>query len=165
MSYTRTESFESQLVDNFDKVENDTEEKTAENSSDKSHDYPTFCKNEQSNDENENENENDGDDGKSREDELSLSLAPLTFTENSDLYVVCVNGIPKFYVQSVETAITKMWDVARMLSLNHISLGYRTNFVKIGENELHLLGSYRFFILAYDTFLDRISYSKVQECT
>ena len=163
MSYSRTEAFESQMIDSVDTIEPDDEEKNIENSSDKSPGTPT-CTSDENDDSDENKNDDCDDDEKSREDELSLLLEPLTFTENSDLYVVCVDGIPKFYVQNVETAVTKMWDVARMLSLDQNSSGYRTNFVKIGENELHLLGCYRFFIVSYDTFLHRISYSKIREC-
>lgn len=96
--------------------------------------------------------------------ELSQLFDPLSFTKNSDLYVVSVNGIPQFYVRDAKTASEKMWDSARILSGKEFFTGYRTNYLQVSETELHLLGSYRFFLIAYDTVLHRISYSKVQEC-
>ena len=99
------------------------------------------------------------------EDNISRLLQPLSLTENSDLYIVSIDGQPKFYVKDKTTAHEKMWEVARKLSSTQFFAGYNTNFLSIRENELHLLGSYRFFLIAYDTILHRISYSHVQECT
>ena len=86
-------------------------------------------------------------------------------TENSDLYVVSVDGRPRFYVKDEKAAHEKMWNIARHLSRTQFFAGYKTNFLRIRENELHLLGSYRFFLIAYDTTLHRITYNRVQECT
>lgn len=117
----------------------------------------------ESSDENSENSENDSD-SSHNEDELSPLINSLSFTENSDLYVVSVDDIPKFYVKDIETANEKMWDIARQLAGNRFLGGYNTNFLKIRENEIHLIGSFRFFIIAYDTTLHRITYSKVQEC-
>jgi hypothetical protein len=91
-------------------------------------------------------------------------LPSLSFTDNSDLYVVSVNDSPVFYVKDENAASAKMWEVAHKLAGTEFFAGYRTNFLKISHQELHLLGSYRFFLIAYDTILHRISYSRVQEC-
>jgi hypothetical protein len=91
-------------------------------------------------------------------------LEPMSFTEKSGLYVVTIDGTPKFYVKDEETAAEKMWEVTHHLSAAQFFVGYRTNFLKIKENEIHILGSYRFFLIAYDTILHRVSYSKVDEC-
>ena len=106
----------------------------------------------------------DSDCDENTDTQLSQLLEPMSFTENSGLYVVTIDGIPKFYVKDKATASEKMWEVTRRLSATRFFSGYRTNFLKIKENEIHILGSYRFFLIAYDTILHRVSYSKIEEC-
>ena len=114
------------------------------------------------------ENDSDSSENDSSENEegdvLSTLIQPLSFTENSELYVVSVDGLPKFYVKDIKAAHEKMWNIARQLASCRFLGGYNTNFLKIGENELHLIGSFRFFVIAYDTTLNRITCSRVQEC-
>lgn len=106
----------------------------------------------------------DSDCDENTDTQLSQLLEPMSFTENSGLYVVTIDGIPKFYVKDKATASEKMWEVTRRLSAIRFFSGYRTNFLKIKENEIHILGSYRFFLIAYDTILHRVSYYKAEEC-
>ena len=103
------------------------------------------------------------DDEDEEETEKSI-LNPLSFTENSNLYVISIDGISRFYVKDESTASEKMWDIARRLSVTQFLSGYRTAFLKISNNELHLVGYYRFFLISYETVLHRISYSIIQEC-
>ena len=109
-------------------------------------------------------NDIDSDCDENTDTQLSQLLEPMYFTENSGLYVVTIDGIPKFYVKDKATASEKMWEVTRRLSATRFFSGYRTNFLKIKENEIHILGSYRFFLIAYDTILHRVSYYKAEEC-
>ena len=97
-------------------------------------------------------------------DELTLLLNPLSFTENSELYVVSVDGLPQFYVKDEHTAERKMWEVTRLLSARHVLDGHHTQFLKINNNELHILSSYRFFLIAYDQIIHKVSYHRVKEC-
>ena len=106
----------------------------------------------------------DSDCDENTDTQLSQLLEPMSLTENSGLYVVTIDGIPKFYVKDKATASEKMWEVTRRLSAIRFFSGYRTNFLKIKENEIHILGSYRFFLIAYDTILHRVSYYKAEEC-
>ena len=108
--------------------------------------------------------DSDSDCDENTDTQLSQLLEPMSFTENSGLYVVTIDGIPKFYVKDKATASEKMWEVTRRLSATRFFSGYRTNFLKIKENEIHILGSYRFFLIAYDTILHRVSYYKAEEC-
>lgn len=87
-----------------------------------------------------------------------------TFTENSDLYAISVDGVPFCYVKDEETASRRMWDITRQFSAENVLSGWRTSFVKVRKNELHLLGSYKFFLIAYDQVLRRVSYSRIREC-
>lgn len=123
--------------------------------------------NKESSDENtDNDTSYSDDDDDVDDDKISISplINSLSFTENSDLYVVSIDGLPTFYVKDIKTANEKMWDITRQLANKRFLGGYNTNFLKISENELHLIGSFRFFIIAYDTTLHRITYSKVKEC-
>ena len=86
------------------------------------------------------------DDEDEEETEKSI-LNPLSFTENSNLYVISIDGISRFYVKDESTASEKMWDIARRLSVTQFLSGYRTAFLKISDNELHLVGYYRFFLI------------------
>ena len=116
------------------------------------------------NDDIDSDSDSDSECNENTDTQLSQLLEPMSFTENSGLYVVTIDGIPKFYVKDKATASEKMWEVTRRLSATRFFSGYRTNFLKIKENEIHILGSYRFFLIAYDTILHRVSYSKIEEC-
>jgi hypothetical protein len=84
---------------------------------------------------------------------------------NSKLYTVSIDRIPKFYVKDEQSAIDKIWEISRDLSSKHFLDGYITNIIKIKDNEIHIVGSYRFYLISYDSILNRISYSKITECT
>ena len=103
--------------------------------------------------------ENVEDEDEDSEDELGY-----TFTENSELYAITVDGVPFCYVKDEESASQLMWDITRQFSVENCLSGWRTSFVKVSKNELHLLGSYKFFLIAYDQVLRRISYSLIREC-
>lgn len=98
---------------------------------------------------------NPDDDEENEPDKLSL-------TNDSELYVICVDNIPQYYVQSEKLAKERMWDTSRLLSSKMI--GYHINYMNIAENELHLIGAYSFFLVQYDRVLHRISYHIVNEC-
>jgi hypothetical protein len=57
-----------------------------------------------------------------------------------------------------------MWDLARIQTFDNQCSGWRTNLVEVRQNELHILGSYKFFVVSYDQVLKRISYNRVLEC-
>ena len=95
---------------------------------------------------------------------LNNTLKFFNFIEKSELYVISVDGSPTFYVNNEKSAFDKMWDVTRLLSSKYIFDGYKTQFIEVKDNELHILGSYRFFIIAYDQILNRITYNKISRC-
>ena len=141
-------------------IVNETNEIKPDNNLDNSSNIENL---ENTSDDDSSEEENDDDDDEVV-DELINSLEPFSFTENSDLYVVSIDDTPRFYVKDDVTASKKMWEVTRSLSNTNFFTGYKTNLLKISNNELHLLGRDRFFLVSYDTILHRVSYSKVQEC-
>lgn len=98
------------------------------------------------------------------EEENKSEVNSFSFTENSDLYVISVDGVPNCYVKDEEIARKRIWDLARLYSSRKNFNGWQTSFVKISHNELHILGSYRLFLIAYDKVLRRLSYEKIKEC-
>lgn len=98
------------------------------------------------------------------EDKISRLLATSSFTDNSDLYVVTIDESPRFYVKDEQAASDKMWEITRQLAVTDFFAGYRTNFCKVSDNEIHIIGSYRLFLISYNTILHRIKYDKIQEC-
>ena len=119
-------------------------------------------------DKNKNDSSSDSETDSSSEDECenedNCTETFFNYTDNSDLFVVSVDGIPKFYVKDEKEASDKMWSLARLLSGEKFCSGYRTNYVEISPTELHIMGSYRFFLIAYDQKIHSITYSKIREC-
>jgi len=123
------------------------------------------CKESSSVDEDSNENKKEYiKNNEENEEEDDINLDSFTLNENSDLYTICVNDVPICYVKDEKTAIKRMWDLARIQTFDSNCSGWRTNLVQVHQNELHILGSYKFFIVSYDQVLKRISYNRVQEC-
>ena len=125
--------------------------------------------NKSSSDEDSNENKEEDikkhqDTGKKEEEDEEINLNSFTFTENSDLYTICVDSVPICYVKDEESAHKRMWDLARIQTFDNQCSGWRTNLVEVRQNELHILGSYKFFVVSYDQVLKRISYNRVLEC-
>ena len=95
---------------------------------------------------------------------LSQILEPsFNYIDSTELYVIAVDGVPKFYVKDEATASKKMWEVIRVLSHDNY-FDYFTNFVQISKDELHLLGCFKMFVISYDRLLHTVTYKKVKEC-
>jgi hypothetical protein len=80
---------------------------------------------------------------------------------NSDIYILYLNDLPVFYLDNEKTVSDKMIEIGQKLAVDEFLTGYRTELVQINEHEIHLLGSYRFFLVAYDTVIHRIRYEKI----
>jgi cobalamin biosynthesis protein CobT len=157
---------EKKIIDKLTENDSDeTQDSKESDDSDETQDSEESDDNDETHDSEESDDNDETHDSQESDDELSSDSSPLSFTDNSDLYVVSINNSPRFYVKDEKTALKKMWEVAHKLAGTELFTGCRTNFLQISHQELHLLGSYRFFIIAYDTILHRISYSRVQECT
>ena len=84
-------------------------------------------------------------------------------TDNTDIYVIMVNNTPAYYTKTEDSATQKMWDIARDYSLGYFSDGWNTEYVKINNGHLQLLGSFRYFLINYDKVLMDISYHLVEK--
>ena len=108
----------------------------------------------------------EGDEGEEDEDEGEgeENYSNLTFTENSYLYAISIDHIPSFYVKDEKTARDKVWQLSKSLLSKEYLKGYCSYNLRISANEIHIIGKYRFFLIAYDQILHRVSYDKIKEC-
>lgn len=116
---------------------------------------------EQQNNESDLESSDDYKESDSSSDEESDSFQ---YTVDSDLFVVSIDDVPKFYVKDEKEASKKIWNVAHSLASKEFLSGFRTNYVQISDKEIHILRRYRFFLISYDEVIYRITYSKIKEC-
>ena len=107
--------------------------------------------------------EDEGDEGDDVEVE-DEDYSNLTFTENSYLYAISIDHIPSFYVKDEKTARDKVWQLSKSLLSKEYLKGYCSYNLRISANEIHIIGKYRFFLIAYDQILHRVSYDKIKEC-
>lgn len=109
------------------------------------------------------ESDEDYSDSESDEESDSLRSDSLDMVDNSELYVISIDDIPQFYVQSEELAKERMWDTARLVYLKLFG-NFNAQFINIKDNELHITGKFRFFFFSYDSVLHRLKYHKIKEC-
>ena len=88
-------------------------------------------------------------------------------TDNSELYVISIDNIPKFYVNTLELAQKKMTDIFQSLVFNYVHNEnymlylHNMNF----KNEIHIIRKHKFFIISYDEVIHRIRYNIIKEST
>ena len=83
--------------------------------------------------------------------------------ENSTVFVVLQDDVPQFYVQNLTEARNYMWTLARFYKFNLLT-NY-TSYIKEGDdqNQLKLMGSYRFFLFPYDRVISYFEISEIKE--
>jgi len=86
-------------------------------------------------------------------------LYRLVTKEDRDVYVVTIDGIPQFYTETIDIARETMWAMARM----HRDNMYDCYVREINLDEIELVGSYRFYVVAYERVLRRFGVHKVSE--
>lgn len=110
-----------------------------------------------------NKNENDGD-GERDEDTSVASViqkySDLVLEDNTQKYVITVNGVPQCYTQTLENARNCMWNLARLEKNNQTD--YQC-FIREMENpnDIQLIGYHRFYIIAYNRTLAHLSVRRV----
>jgi hypothetical protein len=85
-----------------------------------------------------------------------------TYIENiTDMYIIYVDGVAKSFVKDEKDIFEKLFTIARELSTKEFFDGYRTDCVAVSDKEFHVVGTYRFFLIGYETILHRITYKKI----
>jgi len=83
--------------------------------------------------------------------------------ENSTVFVILQDDVPQFYVRNLIDARNYMWALARFYKFNLLT-NY-TSYIKEGDdqNQLKLMGSYRFFLIPYDKVISYFEISEIKE--
>ena len=131
-----TEYIDNNQVDNNDNQINDSENNDSEN----------------------NESENDEDDS---EDEMLLSVNFLV-KDDSEMFVLSINGVPNFYTKNLKDARTLMWDYAKSRRIQETQ--YNT-YIRAcpDKNRIEIVGTHKFSIFFVDRVICRLLVSSIRE--
>lgn len=84
--------------------------------------------------------------------------------DDSDIYVISVDGVPEVYSKDLNTAQKTMWSLARHLFLNSSANNYTVpTYVQVSDVELRVFGYSKYFLLSYETELYRITINSISE--
>ena len=97
------------------------------------------------------------DDDSNTEEVMSLSLK-----DDSELFVLSVDGVPRFYTKTIDEAREKMWNYVKF---RRIQETYYNTYIRgcPDKNRLELVGSYKFSLFMVDRVICRLLVSVVQE--
>jgi len=106
---------------------------------------------------------NNKSDSSSQDDDSNTEeVMPLSLKDNSDLFVLSVDEVPRFYTKTIEEAREKMWAYAkcRRIQETHYNTYIRACSDK---NRLEISGSNKFSVFMVDRIICRLLISAVQE--
>lgn len=151
----KIDSIETSETDDNSNVDNITENLEStnidENDSSKGSDDVDESASEHS--EYESSNESDYDNSISINDDSS------NYVEDSEVYVITVNDVPKCYTYSLHNARTTMWKVARIIR-NKNPL-YKTIISEITLDNIEIVGHYNFAIVSVDQIVSSLRIHKI----
>jgi len=93
---------------------------------------------------------NDTSDGETNDNEL----------QSNSMFIICVNGVPKFNTQTLKNARLKMWETANQLLWESYPEynGYIHNNT---QTNMQVIGSSKSFLISYDRVLHDIVITKI----
>jgi hypothetical protein len=146
-----TEYIDNNQVENNDNQINDSENNESENNESENNDSEN---NESENDDSEN-NEDDS------EDEMLLSVNFLV-KDDSEMFVLSINGVPNFYTKNLKDARTLMWDYAKSRRIQETQ--YNT-YIRAcpDKNRIEIVGTHKFSIFFVDRVICRLLVSSIRE--
>jgi len=151
-----TEYIDNNQVDNNDNQINESENNESENNESENNESEN---NESENNDSENdESENDEDDS---EDEMLLSVNFLV-KDDSEMFVLSINGVPNFYTKNLKDARTLMWDYAKSRRIQETQ--YNT-YIRAcqDKNRIEIVGTHKFSIFFVDRVICRLLVSSIRE--
>jgi hypothetical protein len=97
------------------------------------------------------------DDDSNTEEVMHLSLK-----DNSELFVMSVDGVPRFYTKTIDEARDKMWYYAKF---RRIQETHYNTYIRgcPDKNRLEIIGSYKFSVFMVDRVICQLLVSVVQE--
>jgi len=135
-----------------------TEEEIVDNSTESENIQPNDTKEEYlTRDDNNEKSDSSQDDDSNTEELLSLSLK-----DDSELFVLSVDGVPRFYTKTIDEARDKMWSYAKF---RRIQETHYNTYIRgcPDKNRLEILGSNKFSVFMVDRVICRLLVSAVQE--
>ena len=106
---------------------------------------------------NENSDSSSQDDDSNTEEVTSLSLK-----NDSELFVMSVDGVPSFYTKTIDEARNNMWAYAKLTRIHETQ--YNTYIRGCSDkNRLEVVGSNKFSVFRVDRVICRLLVSVVQE--
>jgi hypothetical protein len=94
------------------------------------------------------------------EEESDTEYETIDVVPDSEMYAISVDGKPRYYVRTPDEADLCMWHVARRLV--HLSPDYKTRYVKVGKNELHIERQCNWYVMSYAETVHRLSYREIR---
>ena len=118
-------------------------------------------KDESEKDESENEDANEDESEDESEDEMLLSVNFLV-KDDSEMFVLSINGVPNFYTKNVKDARTLMWDYAKSRRIQESQ--YNT-YIRAcpDKNRIEVVGTHKFSIFFVDRVICRLLISSIRE--
>jgi inosine/xanthosine triphosphate pyrophosphatase family protein len=112
----------------------------------------------ENNDSENDDSENDEDDS---EDEMLLSVNFLV-KDDSEMFVLSINGVPNFYTKNLKDARTLMWDYAKSRRIQETQ--YNT-YIRAcpDKNRIEIVGTHKFSIFFVDRVICRLLVSSIRE--
>lgn len=96
------------------------------------------------------------------DDELKSKCPNLSIKDGTELYVVSANGIPQFYSRNIQEARRHMWNIARIRKFKEFNYNCYIRECN-DENNIQLVGYYKFNIISYDRVLCCLNVCKISE--
>ena len=137
---------------------------------DNEEDYPTGDDNKEVNNKSDSSSQDDdnkelnnkSDSSSQDDDNNTQEVIPLSLKDESELFVLSVDGVPRFYTKTIEDAREKMWTYAksRRIQETHYNTYIRAC---LDKNRLEILGSNKFSVFMVDRMICRLLISAVQE--
>ena len=99
----------------------------------------------------------------SSSDSYKLVDKHFSMKNDSNIFVVLQDDIPQFYVNNLIEARKHMWTLARLYKLTWFK--NHSSYIKESgdENQITLMGTYRFFLVSYDRPISYFEISEIKE--
>ena len=112
----------------------------------------------ENNDSEKDDSDNDEDDS---EDEMLLSVN-FSVKDDSEMFVLSINGVPNFYTKNLKDARTLMWDYAKSRRIQETQ--YNT-YIRAcpDKNRIEIVGTHKFSIFFVDRVICRLLVSSIRE--
>ena len=110
---------------------------------------------------NENKSESEESESEESEDEMLLSVN-FSVKDDSELFVLSIDGVPNFYTKNVKDARTLMWDYAKSRRIQETQFNTYIRGCP-DKNRIELVGTHKFSLFFVDRVICRLLISSIKE--